>query len=102
MTKMKKIQNRIVAIKDHGAKLEKEIREKTLGYIVTSFGLVAGLAWNDAIKSMIEEFFPLHKDTVKAKTVYAVVITAIVVLVSIYLSRLFKKETVTQKKEEKE
>ena len=101
MTKMKKIQNKIVAIKDHGAKLEKEIREKTLGYIVTSFGLVAGLAWNDAIKSMIEEFFPLHKDTLKAKTIYALVITVIVVSVSIYLSRLFKKEKV-DKKEEKE
>ena len=30
------------------------VRERTMGYIVGALGLVAGLAWNDAIKSLIE------------------------------------------------
>lgn len=93
MTPMKKIQENIEVLKDRGAVIEREIREKTLGYIITSFGLVAGLAWNDAIKVAIEEFFPLKKDGLKAKFFYAIAITAAVVIISMYLSRIFKKDS---------
>ncbi|MEK9171243.1 MAG: DUF5654 family protein, partial [Patescibacteria group bacterium] len=41
--------------------LSKQVREKTTGYILAAFGLVAGLAWNDAIKSTIDRFFPLNQ-----------------------------------------
>jgi uncharacterized membrane protein len=99
MKNMEKIGKKIVVLKDKGAEFEREVREKTLGYIITSFGLVAGLAWNDAIKTFIEAFFPLQKDSMKAKFIYAVVITAVVVFISLYVSRFFKKEI---KKEDKE
>ena len=89
---MKSIKNKVVVIRDKSAEFEREVMEKTFGYIVTSFGLVAGLAWNDAIKSLIEAFFPLQKDTMKAKFIYAAVITVLVVFISLYLSRLFKKK----------
>lgn len=89
-------------IKDKSRELEREIREKTFGYIVASFGLVAGLAWNEAIKAMIEAFFPLQKDTLKAKFVYAIAITIIVVIVSLYFSRFFKKEKAEKTKGDKE
>lgn len=79
-------------IQDKSKEFEREVREKTFGYIVASFGLVAGLAWNEAIKAMIESFFPLQKDTLKAKFVYAIVITAVVVFVSLYFSKFFKKK----------
>ena len=86
-------------IKDKSRELEREIREKTFGYIVASFGLVAGLAWNEAIKAMIEVFFPLQKDTLKAKFIYAILITIVVVSVSLYFSRFFKKEKIEKSKE---
>jgi len=58
------------------------------GYILAAFGLVAALAWNDAIKILIEYFFPLKRNTVLIKFTYAILITFIVVIISIYLKRL--------------
>jgi len=51
------------------------------------------LAWNDAIKSLIEFFFPNQQNTVLAKIVYAAVITLVVVILSIIVSRLFIKKS---------
>ncbi|OGF77776.1 hypothetical protein A3I27_02095 [Candidatus Giovannonibacteria bacterium RIFCSPLOWO2_02_FULL_43_11b] len=69
-----------------------EIREKTFGYILAALGLVAGLAWNEAIKSLIEYFYPASKNGLSAKFIYAFLITIIVVLISTYLVRLSSKK----------
>jgi len=98
MGTMEKISRKI---KDKSREFEQEVREKTFGYIVASFGLVAGLAWNEAIKAMIESLFPLQKDTLKAKFIYAIAITIVVVFVSLYFSRFFKKEKTEEIKESK-
>ena len=66
----------------------KEIRQKTIGYILAGFGFVAGLAWNDAVKSLIDYVFPLPGDVLVFKLVYAFVITLLVVLAGTYLLRL--------------
>ncbi len=73
-------------------KIREEINKKIFQYIVAGFGLVAGLAWNDAIKSFIEHFFPLEQNSLLAKFVYALAMTILIVIVSVYLSRIFKKE----------
>ncbi|KKQ60333.1 MAG: hypothetical protein US82_C0038G0002 [Parcubacteria group bacterium GW2011_GWC1_38_22] len=103
---MQKITQKIVKIRDGGTELEREIREKTLGYIITSFGLVAGLAWNDVIKAFIERFFPDPGNGLKAKLIYALIMTVFVVAISLYLSRLFKidkkKKTSAEKSEDEE
>ena len=96
---MKKITEKIFTIKDKGAELEREVREKTLGYIITSFGLVAGLAWNDAIKAFIDGFFPDKGSGIRAKFIYALIVTVFVVAISLYLSRIFKVE---KKKKDRE
>lgn len=83
-------------IKNRSKEVRKEIRQRTAGYMLAAFGLVAALAWNDAIKGLIEYFFPLNKNTVLAKFIYAIVITFVVVIASIYLTRLL-----SNKKEEK-
>ena len=80
-------------LKEEGKALRKEVREKTIGYLLAAFGLVAGLAWNDAIKTAIEEFFPLKGDTILAKIIYAVLITLLVVIITMYLARLSKKNS---------
>lgn len=87
---MQQIKEKIVTLKDKGAELEREIRERTLGYILTSFGLVAGLAWNEAIKAFIERFFSDPGNGLRAKFLYAIVTTVFVVIISFYLSRLLK------------
>lgn len=79
-------------VKEEGKTLQKEVRERTLGFITAGLGLVAGLAWNDAIKALIEYLFPLDKNGLLAKFLYAIIITLVVVLLSVYLVRWLKKE----------
>ena len=92
-----------------GKKLKKEIidvrqqvRDKTAGYIVTALGLVAGLAWNDAIKSSIEYFFPPNESTsLWAKFIYATILTLFVAFISFYIVKFFKGETAEEKADRK-
>lgn len=69
-----------------------DIRKQTIGYIVSAFGIVAGLAWNDAIKGFIEYLFPLGTNGLWAKFLYALIVTFVVVLVTAYLLKLAGKE----------
>ena len=69
--------------------LRQEFRKRIIGYIVAAFGLIAGLAWNEAIKALIEYLFPMDKNSLTAKFSYAVLITIVVVVVTVYLSRIF-------------
>jgi len=79
-------------IANEGNGLQKEVREKTTGYILAAFGFVAGLAWNDAIKAFIEEFFPVDKGNLTAKFVYALGVTIVLVIVTIYLARIIREK----------
>ena len=72
--------------------LKKEVREKTFGYILAALGLVAGLAWNEAIKSVIEYFYPASQNGLAAKFIYAILITLAVVIISTYLVRLSSRK----------
>ena len=81
----------IIVSTEKRKELEREIWERTVGYVVAAFGFVAGLAWNEAIKALIEYFFPLSTNTVLAKFLYALIVTILVVLVTVYLVRIGKK-----------
>ena len=72
-------------------KLRAEIRERTLGYMLAAFGFVAGLAWNDAIQAFIGYLYPLPENTLPAKFLYAIIISIVVVLISVSISRLFHR-----------
>ena len=66
----------------------KSMRGQAAGYIGAAFGLVAGLAWNYAIKALIETIYPQGASGgITAKFIYAAVITVIVVIVTNYLLR---------------
>jgi uncharacterized membrane protein len=65
--------------------IKKQIRSQTAGYLTGALGLVAGLAWSDAIKALINILFPFAKGGLVAMFVYAVIITVVVVLVGSYL-----------------
>jgi len=79
-------------IKKGTSEIKKEIRKKTLSYVLAGFALVGGLAWNDAIRALIAELFPNSTDTVIAKFIFAIVLTMVIVLISMQLSRLMKEE----------
>ena len=42
---------------DEKPKLKSEFKSQTKGYVLAGLGLVAGLAWNEAIKALIENVF---------------------------------------------
>ncbi len=73
-------------------RLKKELEEKIMSYVIAAFGLVAGLAWNDAIKTLIEVVFPTKGNNLIAKFSYAILFTIILVIVTVYLGKIFKKE----------
>lgn len=79
-------------LKEKSKELEREIRSKTIGYILAGLGVVVGLAWNDAIKTTIDKYFPSDKGTIIAQFTYAFFITVGVVIIGIYLSKLTKKK----------
>ncbi|MCX7589982.1 MAG: DUF5654 family protein [Patescibacteria group bacterium] len=79
-------------IKKETENIRNEAREKILGYLMTALGLVAAFAWNDAVKSLIESLFPFSNSAILAKFIYALFITLIVVIASVYLNKLFNKK----------
>ena len=64
-----------------------EVRQRTAGYILAGLGFVAGLAWNDAIKSLIEYVFPLDKNNLAVKFLYAGIATLLIVTVARWLTK---------------
>ena len=68
--------------------LKMEVLEKVSTLATAGFGLVAALAWNDAIKAVFAQLFPQPGSNLAALIVYAVVITVIVVIITIHLGRL--------------
>lgn len=71
--------------------LRKEIRERTVGYVLAAFSFVAGLAWNEAVKSLID-LFPHTINNVLMKFIYAVTVTVIIVIITVYLARLIEEK----------
>jgi len=82
-----KITNRI---REEGTEIGAQFKEKTFGYILTALGLVVGLAWNEVIKSAIDAFWPIGKDGLLAKLIYAIIITLLMVIITVYLSSKLK------------
>ena len=58
--------------------------------VTTAFGLVAGLAWNDAIQKLIESVMGAG-DALSGLFIYAIVVTIIAVVVTILLARVAAK-----------
>jgi len=67
---------------------------ETITLINGAFALVAALAWNEAVKSLIEKYFKAG-EAVSSRFIYAVIITLLVVLITTKLSKFkgkFSKE----------
>ncbi|MFZ5365520.1 MAG: DUF5654 family protein [Patescibacteria group bacterium] len=71
--------------------LKLEVLEKLSALITAGFGLVAALAWNDAIKAMFNKFFPAPTGNLVASIVYASFITIVVVAVTMQFGRAVSK-----------
>ena len=67
-----------------------EVIEKIAALITTAFGLVAALAWNEAIQTIFQAIFGTAS-SIPAMIVYAVVVTIIAVIVTIWIARAAKR-----------
>jgi len=70
--------------------MKAEVMEKIAALITAAFGLVAALAWNGAIRAIFEAVFG-SADNIVALLTYAVVVTIIAVLVTIWIARSIKR-----------
>ena len=88
------MQSNLKTIKKQGEEIRDEFKEKLIGYIAAAFGLVAGLAWNEAIKALIDYFFPVGQpgQALWAKFFYAILMTVVVVVIAACLMKLVKKK----------
>ena len=70
--------------------MDKEYLKTMLQLATTAFGLVAALAWNEAITTLFKEIFG-EKSNLLSLFAYAIVVTLIVVLVTSKLGKLAEK-----------
>lgn len=70
-----------------------EVVRQMLTLATSGFGLVAALAWNsliqDIIAQYIKPYFP--EGSIISLVIYAVIVTAIAVIVTLQLSKLLKR-----------
>ena len=71
--------------------IHKKITEQIRTLITGALGLVAALAWNEAVKALFEKIFGTASGLI-AKFLYAIIVTAVVVLVVNKLSKLAAQE----------
>lgn len=67
-----------------------EVIEKIAALLTVAFGLVAALAWNGAIQAIFAEVFGTAEN-IPAMLTYAVIVTIIAVIVTIWIARLADK-----------
>lgn len=75
---------------DQPSSIKQEILDKIAALVTAAFGLVAALAWNDAIKLLFKELFGTQ-DQVGPMIVYAIFITVIAVILTIVVARAASK-----------
>ena len=64
--------------------------EKMMGLMTAAFGLIAALAWNDAIQTLFKTVFGDQSGLI-AKFIYAAGITVLVIVITVKASRLQEK-----------
>jgi len=85
--KLEKEKEKVSILRQQVVEARKFAKLKSFDFISAGLGIVAGLAWNEAIKAFIEYFFPLNQSSIAAKFIYAVFITLFVVLLTFYFSK---------------
>lgn len=78
---------------------KEEVKSQVAGTISTlmtvAFGLIAALAWNDAIKAIIATVLPKWND-ITGLLIYAIVITIIAVVATVIIARALGKPAVQE------
>lgn len=70
-----------------------ELITQMLSLVTSGFGVVAALAWNEAIQEFVKEYISkiVPGSGIITKFLYAIVITCLIVFITIQLSRISSK-----------
>ena len=66
--------------------LKVEVLDKIAALITAAFGLVAALAWNEAIKAIFKEIFG-SEDAIGPMLIYAIAVTIVAIILTIVVAR---------------
>ena len=75
-----------------GREVGEEVLSKMTALATAAFGIAAAFAWNSAIQAVFDVYYPAAKDSIAAKVMYAMVLTAVAVLVTMWLGGLAEKK----------
>jgi Family of unknown function (DUF5654) len=56
-------------------------KENFLKFVVGALSFIVSLGWNEAFKSVIAKYYPLKKNSVMAKIIYAFIMTCFLVFI---------------------
>ena len=79
----------------HNKKLRKELLKQMVTLATAGFGLVAALAWNEAVQAFVNEYINKYLSVgsgIISKFVYAIAITAFAVFVTYQLTRFVEDD----------
>ncbi len=95
------VQRGVAGVQKEVAELRRELFQKGISWILAGFGIMAGLAWNEAVKSLFDFLLGPTKASLMAKFVYAIVVTIVAVMVTRELSDLVGVDNSTKSEEKK-
>jgi len=82
-------------MKDQINEMKSQVLENIGVLITTAFGLIAALAWNEAIKALIIQFIGKGNGLTGLFT-YAIIITILAVVATIIIGKLIAKPAVQE------
>ena len=80
-------------MKEQVNEMKSQVGETIATLVTTAFGLIAALAWNEAIKAIIVEFVGAGNG-ITGLLIYAIIITILAVIATILIARLIAKPAV--------
>jgi len=78
-------------LEEEKRKIESTFKSQLETILLAAFAFVAGLSWREVINSVIDYLFPLEKDTILAKFLYAIVVTFFLTLTGLYVVRFINR-----------
>ena len=76
-------------------KFHKELLKQMITLSTSGFGLVAALAWNEAIQAFVKEYIDQYISVgsgIISRFIYAIIITALAVIITYQLTRIIKED----------
>ena len=74
------------------------VRLSVMYFVFAATAIIVSLAWRDSFTSIINYFFPKHRDTLVTTIVYAIIVTVIAVIVVVLFARYAKQHSLPVKK----